>query len=184
MSLYHWNSFTAALKSSFLLVMLKLSWFVVQMESKSIYFIADLEVHQIWREIVVKILLRGFSYWKLFHAFESLQRIEFLIKFVLGLEGNDVLVSSAAWIPLYKELLKFPGGVTFAHLKKKNSSYHYRTQSWLVNHHTVREWKLWLFSMAIVNYLNSLDFLNAGELLKDQKGKEILDERFHVRLLI
>ena len=27
-----------------------------------VYFIADLEVHQIWREIVVKILLRGFSY--------------------------------------------------------------------------------------------------------------------------
>ena len=38
--------------------------------------------------------------------------------------------------------------------------------------------------MAIVNYLNSLDFLSAGELLKDQKWKEILDVRFHVRLLI
>ena len=61
-----------------------------------VYFIADLEVHQIWREIVVKILLRGFSYCKLFHAFESLRQIEFLIKFVLGLEGNDVLGSSAA----------------------------------------------------------------------------------------
>ena len=56
MSLYHSNGFTVDLKSSFLLVMLKLSWFVVQMESKSIYFIADLEVHQIWREIVVKTL--------------------------------------------------------------------------------------------------------------------------------
>jgi len=32
----------------------------------------------------------------MFHAFESLRQIEFLIKFVLGLEGNDVLVSSAA----------------------------------------------------------------------------------------
>ena len=38
--------------------------------------------------------------------------------------------------------------------------------------------------MAIVNYLNSLDFLSAGELLKDQKGKEILDVLYHVRLLI
>ena len=38
--------------------------------------------------------------------------------------------------------------------------------------------------MAIVNYLNSLDFLSVGELLKGQKGKEILDVRFHVRLLI
>ena len=56
-----------------------------------VYFIAELEVHQIWREIIVKTLLTGFSYCKLFHAFESLRRIEFLIKFVFGLEGNDVL---------------------------------------------------------------------------------------------
>ena len=35
-----------------------------------VYFIAELEVHQIWRENV-KILLRGFSYCKLFHGFES-----------------------------------------------------------------------------------------------------------------
>ena len=41
-----------------------------------VYFIAELEVHKIWREIV-KILLRGFSYCKLFHAFESLRQIEF-----------------------------------------------------------------------------------------------------------
>ena len=34
-----------------------------------------------------------------------------------------------------------------------------------------------------ISYLNSLDFLSAGELLKDQKGKEIL-VRFRVRLLI
>ena len=94
-----------------------------------VYFIAELEVYQIWREIIVKILLKGFSYCKLLHAFESLRRIEFLIKFVFGLEGNDVLVSSAALIPLYKELLKFPGGVTFSHLKNENSSYDYRTQS-------------------------------------------------------
>ena len=39
--------------------------------------------------------------------------------------------------------------------------------------------------MAIVNYLNSLDFSSAGELLKGQKGKEtVLDVRVHVRLLI
>ena len=56
-----------------------------------VYFIAKLEVHQIWREIIVKTLLTGFSYCKLFHAFESLRRIEFLVKFVFGLEGNDVL---------------------------------------------------------------------------------------------
>ena len=54
-----------------------------------VYFIAELEVYQIWREIIVKTLLTGFSYCKLFHAFESLRR--FLVKFVFGLEGNDVL---------------------------------------------------------------------------------------------
>ena len=125
-----------------------------------VYFIAELEVHQIWREIIVKTLLTGFSYCKLFHAFESLRRIEFLVKFVFGLEGNDVLPwSSAAWIPLYKELSKFRDGITFTHLKTENSSYDYSTQSWLVNighersikgyHHRVREWKLslrkWFF---------------------------------------
>ena len=42
-----------------------------------------------------------------------------------------LLASSTAWIPLYKELLKFRGGVAFTHLKTENYSSDYRTQSWL-----------------------------------------------------
>ena len=54
-----------------------------------------------------------------FHAIAPLKRVEFLIKYRFWSWKNDVLISSAAWIPLYKQIFKFRDGVTFKTLEDK-----------------------------------------------------------------
>ena len=78
--------------------------------------------------------------------------------------------------------IKFPGGVTFIHLKTENSSYDYRMHAIVtrtyecmkdvlsVYHHRVREWKFSLQKWRLLIILNTLHFSSADEILKVRKG--------------